>query len=542
MDRNAKRISALVIIAVIATGGIVGVILLMESPSPPFYVVPGVPDGETFTDDQLIKIGIIGPLENIQGESCLRAAYLAAWEINAAGGVDVNGTTHYIALTSEDTGEAAASPDTARAVAAARRLLDVKGAEFFIGGFRTEVVTLYREAILDEGKIFMGTGAATPSLNLNLSDPSTDPKYNYWFMNMPHDSDMQGYCIGQFLKKLTNTLPDYVEAEGIADPTGPYNGTDATFFNVTNITILREAKTWTEGFAQYIGILLANNPALVDYYDPLYPTPIVPNVVTRPFDETFDEDDWNSLWTTIDGTDQAQIVIPLASQISSAAMVESYYNNQPLCMLAGVDVPASSDDFWTETDPDGACDGEIVAVSSAGLGTNYTVYGKRFYDSYKGNYTTSPLYSGTGAYDSIRLLVHAIEETNTLNQSQLVAEMQSWTILNPVIDKTAASPFFAYTTYGTSAKNAVASWAQARGLYYFELPGPTYPFMATMNAIESSNGITAADGRGYYTVFFAQWQNGTMKCIPGGAYPDSVTQGDIIIPSQGMWGTVEDAL
>lgn len=331
-----------------------------------YIIIPGVP-GYRISDDQIIRVGVIGPLSDSQGKNQFRGAYLAAWEINAAGGIFIGNSTvnqtYYIALVFEDTKESIESPSIEDALNAVVRFKDVKLARYFIGGFSSEMVRQYREEILDDGRIFLGTGAATADLCENLTDPSVDDKYKYWFRISPHNSDMQGYDVVHFVQNLMKMVPTAAaEFENVSD--SPYEGCNASSFSISRVTILREANDLTVGLAAYIESLINSSVT----------------VVKRSFASGLQPEAWQSIWESIDD-DGTQITIPLVSQFSSISMIQSYRKladlNQVKTIIAGVDMSGSVSKFWDQTN--GACEGEITTVSGAGLGVDYAAKSKLFY-------------------------------------------------------------------------------------------------------------------------------------------------------------------
>ena len=144
MERTTQRIGASVVIAAIVTGGIIGVFVVINLiPSAPYYVTPGVTGVD---EDFMIKIGILGDMDEIWGDGAYEGAWLAAYEINTAGGIKINNSndpntpngTYYIGLAKDDTDEQDPDFIASRATTAAERMVVTKKAQIIIGGSRTE--------------------------------------------------------------------------------------------------------------------------------------------------------------------------------------------------------------------------------------------------------------------------------------------------------------------------------------------------------------------------------------------------------------------
>ena len=124
MEQLTKRILAIVLIAVVGVGVGITVWIFVAPYTWGAKDCPGAPTN--ITEDQIIRIGVLGGLYDIQGAGQLEGAQLAAYEINQAGGIEVDGNTYYIGITAEDTDESNPNLDTTKGVAAAERIINYK--------------------------------------------------------------------------------------------------------------------------------------------------------------------------------------------------------------------------------------------------------------------------------------------------------------------------------------------------------------------------------------------------------------------------------
>ncbi|GAH07220.1 unnamed protein product, partial [marine sediment metagenome] len=178
MEAKIKRILVIVLIVVIGVGIALPVYFIFFAP----YAwssadCPGAPAG--LTEDQIIRVGVLGGLNDIQGEGAEDGATLAAYEVNQAGGVIVGGKRYYIGITAEDTDESNPNLDVTKGVAAAERIVNYKRVQYALGGFRSEALLAYQEVIMDAKIPFMGTGASTDIFCQNVLDDYA--KYKYFF-------------------------------------------------------------------------------------------------------------------------------------------------------------------------------------------------------------------------------------------------------------------------------------------------------------------------------------------------------------------------
>ncbi len=148
-------------------------------------------NGEPF--DEYIKFAIVGPTDYIQGEHMMWGAEIARDEINDAGGIDVDGDAYGVELIEVDSDEI---DNPAEAGDKVRHAITVLGADFVIGGFRTEAVWDMLEAAVESEKIMFIQSAATTALieDTVVADYDT---YKYIFRSgVPNDNFLVNNCIG----------------------------------------------------------------------------------------------------------------------------------------------------------------------------------------------------------------------------------------------------------------------------------------------------------------------------------------------------------
>jgi branched-chain amino acid transport system substrate-binding protein len=131
----------------------------------------------------VIKIGVIGPMKFVQGIGHWNGATMAAEEINAKGGIQVGAKKMRVELVQADSNEFLNVTD---ATTAMERLMTKDKVHFVVGGFRTEAVLAMQDIAMENKKIFIGCGAAHDELCLRVAkDYKT---YKYWFRGTPYNS------------------------------------------------------------------------------------------------------------------------------------------------------------------------------------------------------------------------------------------------------------------------------------------------------------------------------------------------------------------
>src|SRR4030043_2065055 len=132
---------------------------------------------------QEIKIGVIGPMQVVQGKGHWHGATMAAEELNAKGGIQVGAKKMKIQLIQADSNEFINVTDATNAM---ERLMTKDKVQFVVGGFRTEAVMVMQDIAMENKRIFIGVGAAHNELCLRVAkDYKT---YKYWFRGSPFNS------------------------------------------------------------------------------------------------------------------------------------------------------------------------------------------------------------------------------------------------------------------------------------------------------------------------------------------------------------------
>jgi len=130
-----------------------------------------------------IKIGVIGPMQFVQGKGHWNGAVMAAEEINAKGGVKVGDKKMKIELVKADSNEFLNVTDATNAM---ERLMSRDRVDFVVGGFRSEAVLAMKDIAMDYKKIFIGCGAAHPELCTRVAEDYDT--YKYFFRGTPINS------------------------------------------------------------------------------------------------------------------------------------------------------------------------------------------------------------------------------------------------------------------------------------------------------------------------------------------------------------------
>lgn len=397
MEQLTKRILAIVLIAVIGVAVGITVWIFVAPYAWSAADCPGAP--ENITEDQIIRIGVMGDTERIHGESALRGALLAAEELNEAGGVVVNGKTYYYGITSENTDEANPILDITKGVAAGQRIINYKGVQFATGGFRTESLLAYRDLFMEAKIPFINTGAATTTFcDSVVSDYDT---YKYFFQNNPINSTALAI---ELITLIISTAAVLTLGSGGS-------------LLVKNFAIVRENLAWTEGFAGLMIGALTNN----DVYNLTY------TGLNIAIPQDVSDTEMAAHWANIDGN-RTQIVIPIISGEAGLPFTTSYAAAEPQCIPIGINVMSQDGAYWDNTGGD--CEFGVTLESL--IRTNKTTKTIAMWDSYLAKFADTPIYTGVGSYDAIYQYHYAINTSQSFNSDTIVTALEGLTTSNPL--------------------------------------------------------------------------------------------------------------
>ena len=424
MEQLTKRILAIVLIVVVGVGVGISVWIFVAPYAWGSKDCPGAPAG--LTEDQIIKFGILGDEGEIQGDGAWEGAYLAAKEINTAGGVVIDGNRYYIGITKEDTDESNPNYVTARGIAAAERIINHKNVQFATGGFRTEMLSAYLENFMAAKIPFMGTGAATDLFCENVANDYDT--YKYWFRNMPTNSSALGleilyYLAGQILA-LNATYP---------------------LEEVRTIGILSENLDWAPPLVTAIQqkLPLVVYAFAVNYYgiSPAVAASWTTNVSiianTIYYDINLEAGDMYNHLVALESA-ECDIVVPVISAQGGILMMQQYADLHPDYLLIGIDVQSQLDTYWGLTGGDCVYETMLQSVYNV----SKTSKTKGMFADFIAEFDHEPLYTAVGSYDAINALTWAINESQSVNADTIVTQLETINKANPL---EGASGYLAFT-------------------------------------------------------------------------------------------------
>jgi len=329
-----------------------------------------------------IKIGVIGPMQFVQGKGHWNGATMAAEEINAKGGVQVGSKKMKIELVKADSNEFLNVTDATNAM---ELLMTRDKVDFVVGGFRTEAVLAMQDIAMDYKKIFIGCGAAHPELCLRVAkDYDT---YKYFFRGTPINSSflvrtsfIQMATVGTILKKTLN-IPK------------------------VRVAVVAEKAMWADplipaaqGFIPKLGM---------DISGMWRPSPVATDVTAEL--SAIQRADTNLILTFF----SSSVGIPFARQAGELKI--------PAAQV-GINVEAQKDGFWQATQGKGDY---VMTLNTYNRNVEVNELTKSFVDKYVKRFGETPTYTADTYGAIIYNIVPVIEMTGTLDADRLVKVMET---------------------------------------------------------------------------------------------------------------------
>lgn len=326
-----------------------------------------------------IRIGVLGPMNFVQGEHHWNGAEMARDEINKAGGIDVGGKRMQVELIRGDTNEIQSVPDATNTI---ERVITRDKADFLVGGFRSEAVLAMQEVAMDYKKIFLGVGAAHSKLGLNVEQ--NYDRYKYWFRASPtKDVDL-----ARTLFAVLGSIGQQIRADLKTD--------------TPKVALLAEKAVWTEGL---IGAAQKTLPALKMQVVGLWQPSAVATDVTAEL-------------AAIDRSG-AQIVFTILSGPVGIVVGRQMGERNMKAVAWGINVEGQKEEFWQAT----AGKANFVSTLDTYAEVEMTPKTIPFVRAYQQRFKKFPTYTAA-TYDAIHAIKAAIEQAGTTDADKLVPVLE----------------------------------------------------------------------------------------------------------------------
>ncbi|MBN1380118.1 MAG: ABC transporter substrate-binding protein [Deltaproteobacteria bacterium] len=328
-----------------------------------------------------IKIGVIGPMQSLEGRDHWNGATMAADEINAEGGVKVGKVKMKIELIKCDSNEDKNITDAANAM---ERLITNDRVDLIVGGFRTEAVFPMQDIAMDYKKIFIGCGAATDELCNRVGKDYK--RYKYFFRGTPFKSSYLAKtsimhliaCAGVIKKELDVPI---------------------------KVALVAEKLSWTEGMVKLIqGYVPKLGYELVGTWQPSARATDVTAELSA-----IQKSGANVIFTVFSG----MVGITFARQAGEFKIP---------ALQVGINVESQKEGFWEATKGMG---NYVFTMNTYVRGIEQNELTGPYMESYLKRYQQVPTYTAD-TYAAIKYaLVPSIEAVGSLNADKIVAHLEA---------------------------------------------------------------------------------------------------------------------
>jgi len=495
-------------------------------------VLPGCGGGGGRPDK--IIIGVPYPFGDIQGTSMLAGAEMAAEEINVAG-VTVGATTYDIEIVGRNDNEIV---DSSNAWQAVDYLISTSGAQFIVGGFRTEAVIPMLGAVFATESPpvpFLITGAATAQLLSGIcllglcgpltgeypngsgtpyyeNDPTNSGFYKYIFRASPFNT---GFLLGAVMGMFAQISQQIQAATGWT-----YNATTHSWPYKLNVAIVGENLTWAQPIEAGLKGLLQS--ALGGYFGWQWTTT-----------ETFgDQASASEVAAALDNVEalENQLILTVMSGPCGITFGTQMGVRDIHAIPVGINVEAQSLNYYanTEYSPGQYGSENEVTLGTYAEGVTTTAKTAQFITDYA-TFTGGafPIYT-SGSYDSVYAIADAIAATNSLDNDVISDYLRANSRVNTSFDSQYYPKWDQVTHKLASGKDLPAQNMSVIDAIY-AANGYDATFNFTMDPFTTNDIVF---GPGYATGIGIQWIDDAQVAMWPKAGFDVPVNADVPIPVQ----------
>lgn len=320
-------------------------------------------------DEKPIVIGVTAPIQLQVGRDTVDATQLAIDEINAKGGV----MGRKLAMVVADE-----TMDPQQGVSAVKKLTSDDHVDVLIGGYNSGVTLAQERHIADARTIYLGIGAASPSITDFVKKDYKKFKYIFRVnpINAVRQADqLSGFVIGKVKDEL----------------------------GFGTIAIVGENAKWVQDLAPVLKESVEKGGvkvAMLELFDP-------------------DMSDFSPLLSKVRDSG-AQYLVVILSHASSDVFVKQWYDAKFPMPIGGIDVKGQDPDFFSRIG--GKAISETVSLGL--LAEPLTPKTVPFWNAFTAKFGRPPVYTAPGAYDALYLYAEAVERAKTTDPEKVVPELE----------------------------------------------------------------------------------------------------------------------
>lgn len=319
--------------------------------------------------DKPIRIGVPTAVQLQVGRDTQTAIQMAMDDINAKGGVLGRKLEMVVADETEN-------PETG--INAIKKLTAEEKVDVLIGGYTSGVTLAQLPHIARAKTIYLGVGAASPSITARVRKDYDD--YKYIFRVMPINAAHQA-------KQMTEYVSDFVGGE----------------LGIKKIAIVGENAKWVQDLAPILrkGATAAGvDVALMELFDA-------------------QTADFSPLFSKIRNSGAGYIVVIL-SHASSDVFAKQWFDAQVPVPYGGIDVKSMDFDFCERIG------GKSISEIAANYAVRTALTSKTipFFDEFQKRTKRDSVYTGFGANDAVYIYADAVAKAGSTDTDKVIKELE----------------------------------------------------------------------------------------------------------------------
>src|SRR5450631_1079153 len=316
-----------------------------------------------------IRIGVPTAMQLQVGRDTQDGVQMAIDDINAKGGVLGRKLEMVVADETEN-------PETG--ISAIKKLTADEKVDVLIGGYTSGVTLAQLPHISAAKTIYLGVGAASPSITAKVKQDYDN--YKYIFRVGPLNAGNQA-------KQVTGFISGFVKGE----------------LGISKIAIVGESAKWVQDLVPVLkkgAIDGGSDVRLAEFFDTA-------------------TSDFSPLFAKVKDSG-AQYLIVILSHASSDVFVKQWYDAQVPIPLSGIDVKSQDADFFTRVS--GKANSETVGMFA--IRAPLTPKTVPFWDEFVKRFGTAPVYTGIGAYDAVYVYADAVARAKSVEPDAVIKELE----------------------------------------------------------------------------------------------------------------------
>ena len=321
-----------------------------------------------------IKIGIPTSIQLQVGRDTQNAAKMAVEEINAQGGL--LGQKLEIVVADE-------TENPEQGIAAIKKLTGDYKVDVLIGGYTSGVTLAQLPHISNAKTIYLGVGAASPSITAKVK--ADYENYKYIFRVSPINA-----------AHVARALVDFI------------NGKLKGEMKYSKIAIVGENAKWVQDLVPILkkgAVDGGTEVRLAEFFDT-------------------STSDFSPLFAKVKESG-AQYLIVLLSHASSDIFVKQWYDAQVPIPIGGIDVKSQDADFFARVGGKAISETVGLAIMRAPV-TPKTI---PFWDEFVKRFGSTPVYTGVGTYDAVHVYADAVRRANSLDTDAVIKALEKTDIV-----------------------------------------------------------------------------------------------------------------